>query len=155
MTEIRSANFPTDLLVVQSLFRECADSLGVDLCFQGFDAELSALPGKYEPQSGQLLIAMGPAGAAGCVAMRRIDAKSCEMKRLYVRPQARCENLGRRLVERIHENSRSAVYSRICLDTLPSMATAQSLYQSLGFMTVEPYVFNPVGGTKFMALNLE
>lgn len=155
MIEIRLANFPNDLLLVQNLFREYADGLGVDLCFQGFDEELSTLPGKYEPPSGGLLIATGPAGAAGCVAMRQIDAQSCEMKRLYVRPQARGENLGRRLVEQILDEARCAGYARICLDTLPTMATAKSLYQSLGFLSIEPYVFNPVAGTIFMSLNLK
>ncbi len=155
MIEIREAQFPEDLLVVQGLFREYADSIGVDLCFQGFNEELSSLPGKYEPPSGQLLIASGPAGVAGCVAMRRIDAQSCEMKRLYVRPQARGENLGRRLAERILEEARRAGYSRICLDTLPSMAPALGLYHSLGFKPIGPYVFNPIAGAKYLALNLQ
>ena len=154
MIEIRPANFPDDVSVVQSLFREYADGLGVDLCFQGFEEELSTLPGKYDPPSGKLLIATGLAGAAGCVGMRRIDAQSCEMKRLYVRPQARGENLGRRLVEQILEEARRAGYALVCLDTLPSMATAQRLYQSLGFVAIEPYVFNPVAGTIFMSLDL-
>ena len=155
MIEIHPAIFPNDILLVQRLFREYADGLGVDLCFQGFEEELSTLPGKYQPPSGQLLIATGPAGAAGCVAMRRIDAQSCEMKRLYVRPQARGENLGRRLVEQILDEARAGYARRICLDTLPSMATAQSLYQSLGFVAIEPYVFNPVAGTIFMSLDLK
>jgi ribosomal protein S18 acetylase RimI-like enzyme len=116
---------------------------------------LATLPGKYEPPSGQLLIATGPVGAVGCVAMRPVDADSCEMKRLYVRPQARGENLGRRLVEQLVKEARRAGYSRICLDTLPSMVNAQSLYQSVGFVTIEPYVFNPVAGTKFMALKFK
>lgn len=155
MIEIRPARFPDDLLFVQNLFREYANGLGVDLCFQGFEEELSTLPGKYDPPRGQLLIATGHAGASGCVAMRRIDAQSCEMKRLYVQPQARGENLGRRLVERIIGEARSAGYARICLDTLPSMTTAQRLYQSLGFVAIEPYIFNPVAGTIFMSLGLK
>jgi ribosomal protein S18 acetylase RimI-like enzyme len=155
MIEIHPANFPNDILLVQGLFREYADGLGVDLCFQGFEEELSTLPGKYQPPNGQLLIASGPDDAAGCVAMRPIDAQTCEMKRLYVRPQARGENIGRRLVERIIDDARRAGYARICLDTLPSMTTAQSLYRSLGFVATEPYVFNPIAGTIFMALNLD
>ncbi len=154
MIEIRAANFPDDLWVVQSLFKEYAESLGVDLGFQGFDAELSGLPGKYEPPDGRLLIAADSTGAAACIAMRRIDERSCEMKRLYVRPRARGENLGRRLVESICNEARNAGYSRICLDTLPSMAAAQALYASLGFVPIEPYVFNPIAGTKFMARDL-
>jgi ribosomal protein S18 acetylase RimI-like enzyme len=156
MTEIRPAELPRDLEVVRALFREYADGLGVDLAFQGFDGELADLPGKYQPPAGRLLLAWTGDRAAGCIALRPLhgDGHACEMKRLYVRPDARGERLGRRLVERICREAREAGYARICLDTLPSMAAAQSLYESLGFAPIEPYVFNPVPGTKFLALDL-
>jgi GNAT superfamily N-acetyltransferase len=152
--EIRPAGFPEDLSIVRDLFREYAEGLGVDLAFQGFEEEVAALPGKYAPPSGRLLIAWRGAEALGSVALRAIDAGSCEMKRLFVRPAARGEQLGRRLAERICAEAREAGYSRICLDTLPMMGTAQSLYATLGFEAIEPYVFNPIVGTKFLALNL-
>jgi ribosomal protein S18 acetylase RimI-like enzyme len=156
MTEIRPAELPRDLEVVRGLFREYADGLGVDLAFQGFDGELADLPGKYQPPAGRLLLAWTGDRAAGCIALRPLPGvrDACEMKRLYVRPDARGERLGRRLVERICREAREAGYARICLDTLPSMAAAQSLYESLGFVPIEPYVFNPVPGTKFLALDL-
>ncbi len=152
-TELRPAG-PRDLEVVRALFEEYAGSLGVDLAFQGFEDELADLPGKYRPPAGRLLLAWKGPRAVGCIALRPLGAGTCEMKRLYVRPEARGEQLGRRLVERICREAREAGYARICLDTLPMMAAAQALYESLGFVPTEPYVFNPVPGTKFLALDL-
>jgi len=154
MIEIKAAELPRDLDTVRILFREYAESLGIDLEFQGFEAEVAALPGKYEPPAGRILLAWRGTDALGCIALRPIDASTGEMKRLYVRPQARGEQLGRRLAERVCQEAREAGYARICLDTLPTMGAAQGLYQSLGFRSIEPYVFNPIPGTKFLALDL-
>ncbi len=154
MIDIRPAAWPEDLEVVRGLFQEYVDSLAVDLYFQELDKELTSLPGKYSPPGGRLLLAWRGDEPVGCVALRPIDAATCEMKRLYVRPEARGEQLGRRLAERICQEAREAGYSRICLDTLPMMASAQKLYRSLGFVPIEPYIFNPVPGTLFLALDL-
>jgi ribosomal protein S18 acetylase RimI-like enzyme len=154
MTEIRLAEIPQDLEAVRSLFREYAASLNVDLCFQNFEAELAGLPGKYDLPQGRLLLAWSGTEALGCVALRPLKGVACEMKRLYVRPQARGEQLGRRLAERICEEARSAGYTRICLDTIPAMTAAIALYKSLGFKPIEPYIFNPVPGAIYLALEL-
>jgi ribosomal protein S18 acetylase RimI-like enzyme len=154
MTDIRPAENPRDLDVVRSLFREYAASLNVDLCFQNFEAELAGLPGKYEPPQGRLLLAWSGAEPVGCIALRPLDGSACEMKRLYVRPQARGEQLGRRLAERICAEARAAGYQRICLDTIPAMTAAIKLYQSLGFKPIEPYIFNPVPGAIYLTLEL-
>ncbi len=139
---------------MRGLFREYAASLNVDLGFQDFEAELVGLPGKYEPPQGRLLVAWRGCEAVGCVALRQLAGGDCEMKRLYVRPQARGEQLGRRLAERICQEGRTAGYTRICLDTMPAMAAAQQLYRAMGFQAIEPYVFNPVPGALFLALTL-
>ncbi|GLQ98762.1 GNAT family N-acetyltransferase [Dyella mobilis] len=152
--DIRLAEFPRDADEVRTLFSEYAEGLGVDLAFQGFDDEVAGLPGKYAAPRGRLLLAWHGEVAVGCIAMRGIDDRVCEMKRLYVRPQARGESLGRRLVQHLCEEATAAGYSRICLDTLASMATAQKLYASLGFKPVDAYVYNPLPGTQFLALDL-
>ncbi len=156
MTDIRPADLPTDLESIRALFREYASGLSVDLAFQDFDDELKTLPGKYAPPAGRLLLAWSGERPVGCIALRPLDtpARTCEMKRLYVRPEARGAQLGRLLAERLIREAREAGYSRICLDTLPTMASAQSLYRSLGFVPIEPYVFNPIPGSRFLALDL-
>jgi ribosomal protein S18 acetylase RimI-like enzyme len=152
--DIRAAEVPRELDIVRRLFREYAESLSTDLCFQNFEAELVGLPGKYDPPGGRLLLAWSGSDAVGCVALRAVKGSACEMKRLYVQPRARGQKLGRRLVERICQEGRDAGYSRICLDTLPSMAEAIRLYRMMGFKEMEPYVFNPVPGAIFLALDL-
>ena len=154
MIEIRPAEWPSDLEVVRGLFREYVERLGVDLYFQEFEQEVVNLPGKYAAPAGRLLIAWRGGLPVGCVALRPLEGATCEMKRLYVRPAARGEHLGRRLAERICREAREAGYRRICLDTLPTMTSAQNLYASLGFVPTDPYIFNPVPGTKFLALDL-
>ena len=152
---IRPARFPGDLETVRTLFREYAVSIGIDLAFQGFEDELATLPGKYETPAGRLLLAAKDAEMLGCVAMRPLYGGDCEMKRLYVRPAARGSSLGRRLAERICDEARAAGYARICLDTLSTMTPALKLYASLGFRDIEPYVFNPIPGARFLALELQ
>jgi len=152
MIDIDDARFPEDLTVVRTLFREYADGLGVDLAFQDFEGEFASLPGKYARPEGRLLIAWRGDEALGCIGLRPLDAGTCEMKRLYVRPAARGAQLGRRLVERICSEAREAGYARIWLDTLPTMGAAQGLYAAMGFVEIEPYVFNPVEGTRFLGL---
>lgn len=155
-TEIRPAKLPDDLSVVSALFREYAAGLGIDLAFQDFEAELAGLPGKYAPPTGRIMLAWRGEEPVGCVALRPLQGDgACEMKRLYVRPEARGEKLGRRLAERILREAREAGYSRISLDTLPSMESAVQLYQSLGFQPTAPYVFNPIPGAMFLSLDLQ
>jgi GNAT superfamily N-acetyltransferase len=139
-----------DMTIVRALFQEYAGSLEVDLSFQNFGSELALLPGDYDP----ILIARVNDEVAGCVALRPIDETTCEMKRLYLRPTFRGIGAGRALAERIIETARSRGFKRMRLDTLPSMREAIPLYESLGFVEIAPYRFNPVAGSRFLELAL-
>lgn len=152
--DIRPAEFPAEGEIVRGLFREYAAGLGVDLCFQGFEAELTGLPGKYAPPRGRVLLAVDDEAAVGCVALRPHDDDTGEMKRLYVRPAIRGGGTGRQLVESLIAEARSSGYRRLVLDTLPTMTAAIRLYESLGFRDTEPYNEHPIDGTRWLALDL-
>lgn len=151
--EIRPAT-PEERAVAKRLVEEYVGSLGVDLGFQGIEQELADFPGAYEPPGGCLLLAFLAEEPVGCVAVKRFDPETCELKRLYVRRQGRGAGLGRRLTEAAMDAARGLGYRTMRLDTLPSMDAAQSLYRSLGFVEIEPYRFSPVPGTAFFERQL-
>jgi putative acetyltransferase len=139
---------------IRQLFREYQALLQIDLCFQDFEAELAALPGKYALPEGALLLARVDGQAAGCVALRRIDTDVCEMKRLFVREGYRGLGLGRALVERIIIEARGRGYRMMRLDTLSRMEDALRLYASFGFVPTAPYIYNPIEDVRYLELAL-
>jgi len=145
---------PDALAAIRVLFLEYAASLEVDLGYQDFQRELATLPGEYAAPRGCLLLAASGAHPMACVAVRPLDLDHCEMKRLYVRPQARGTGLGRRLALAAIGFGRRAGFRAIRLDTLPSMHSARALYRELGFREIAPYRSSPVAGTLFLELGL-
>lgn len=146
MARLVEATRAEQVAVVRGLFAEYARLVDEPACFVGFERELEALPGDY-----RLLLAEA---AAGCVAVRLLDARTAEMKRLYVRSAHRGKGLGRALAQAAIDVAREAGCARIVLDTLPKMREAQALYDLLGFRKIEPYLREPTPGALCYELKL-
>jgi len=152
---IIQAETPAQIEEARRLFREYEAWLDVDLCFQSFEEELKNLPGKYAAPTGGLFLASVNEKIAGCVALRKIDDETSEMKRLFVRAEFRGSGLGKDLIERLIEEAKVIGYRKIRLDTLPEkMPQAVNLYEFYGFRQIKPYYENPHGETLFMELVL-
>ncbi len=152
---LSQADSPELLATARSLLREYAEAIGTDLAYQGFAAELAALPAPYLPPGGALLVAhLASLQAAGCVALRPLDGRTGELKRLYVRPAYRSAGLGKRMIEAVVDAARVAGYRELRLDTLPSMTSALTLYRRFGFVEIPPYSNVYLPGTRFYALPL-
>jgi GNAT superfamily N-acetyltransferase len=155
---LQAPDTPALIDATRALFAEYAQALGIDLCFQQFDAELAGLPGDYAAPQGTLLLAYVDDELAGCGAFRPLPdadyANACEMKRLYVRPAFRRFGLGRLLAQALIDGALQAGYSAMLLDTLDDMEAARGLYETLGFTEVPPYYFNPIPGAHYLQVDL-
>ncbi len=154
MTRIIHAKTDVQVQAARELFIQYADSLGFDLEFQGFSVELAELPGNYEPPAGCILLAATADSYAGCVALRPLQDKICEMKRLFVKPPYQRRGIGRLLAVSVIEEARKKGYQRMRLDTVESMLAAQRLYLSMGFRAIDAYCHNPLENPTFMELLL-
>jgi putative acetyltransferase len=156
MLRIVPAETDEGVLQASRLFREYAAALGVDLSFQNFDQERASLPGDYALPDGRLLLAFvgETPEPAGCIALRKIDTETSEMKRLYVRAEFRGHGAGRALARAVIKAAREIGYRRMRLDTLPQMIEAQALYRALGFREIPPYRHNPIVGSRYFELEL-
>lgn len=149
---------PDLLEATRRIFGEYATQLGIDLCFQNFNAELADLPGDYALPRGALLLALVDGEVAGCCALRALDSvdypNAAEMKRLYVRKAFRRFGLGRQLAEAMLDTARMTGFHCVLLDTLDDMESARALYAELGFEDIPPYYHNPVAGAHYLKVDL-
>lgn len=150
MLHIRPA-VPADMPYVRGMLREYVEWIGLDLAFQEIDAELDGLPGEYAPPRGALFVAVDGDRYLAMIALRPIDGPVGEMKRLYVRPDARGRGLARQMIARLCDEAKRLGYSELRLDTLPMMREAQAIYEEFGFVDIAPYYATPIAGTRFMS----
>jgi ribosomal protein S18 acetylase RimI-like enzyme len=151
---IVEALLPAEMEQVRALFLAYARSLDFSLCFQDFDQELAGLPGFYARPGGRLLLGLMDRQPVGCVGLRPLEPGVCEMKRLYVQPEARGSGLGARLAWRTAAEARAEGYDRLRLDTMPSLEAATALYRKMGFVPIGNYCGNPMPGALFFELDL-
>lgn len=144
-----------DTPAIRKMLEEYLEWIGLDLGFQAIDQELAGLPGDYAPPRGALLVAIEGERYLAMIALRPIDAAIAEMKRLYVRPDARGRGLARQLITRLCDEARRLKYTEVRLDTLPKMGEAQALYETYGFVDIEPYYETPIAGTRFMSKKIQ
>jgi putative acetyltransferase len=150
MTQIGVPESPEQLEQVRALMRAFVawhrhrhqqDLALIDAYFDdaSFEEELASLPGRYAPPTGQLLLATAGGAPAGCVALREIDADTCEMKRMFVYPEYHGRGIGRALGEAVIAEARAAGYRAMRLDTSIRQEEARALYRRLGFRDIAPY----------------
>jgi ribosomal protein S18 acetylase RimI-like enzyme len=154
MLTILQARTDEHLEQARQLFEEYVASLDFDVSFQNVADELARLPGQYAAPDGCLLLALHENQLAGCVALRKLDDETCEMKRLYVKPQYRNLRIGKVLVDALISEARRAGYRRMRLTTVATMERAISIYRSWGFKEITAYCHHPVPGTLFMEIAL-
>lgn len=151
---IEIASTPEQFQVARDLFREYAATLSVDLCFQNFDKELQEIDLQYGSPTGALMLVMRDGRAIGCGAIRKLEGKVGELKRMYLRPDARGLGVGSKLLSKCFEVARRLGYDTLRLDTLPEMTDAQAMYRKHGFYEISSYRSNPVKGSLYMEKRL-
>ena len=145
----------SDYANAKILFEEYATAINIDLCFQKFDEELSALEKMYHQPEGGIILAEEEGNFIGCVGVRRIDAITGELKRMYVRPGHQQKGVGKNLLNKVLELAKQCKYKKIKLDTLASMEPAIRLYRANGFYEIAPYYVNPIPTALYFEKMLE
>lgn len=162
IAKVRPATFPADAEAVSKLFLAYEAFVPVSLDFQNFSREVASLPGKYAVENGGALYLAyietpeSPATgrAVGCLGLRAFTgSESCELKRLYLAPEARGLGVSKLLMDAAIAKARELGYKEMLLDTLSSMTTARRLYVNYGFVEVDAY-YESVPDAVFYRLKL-
>ena len=103
----------------------------------------SAEPHEVTPPHGCFLVAFDGVDPIGCVAMKKLDERSGEIKRLFVSPNARRAGVARRLLDAIEDVARELGCERVRLDTGDKQPASLSLFRSTGYVEIDDYNGNP------------
>jgi len=155
MFKLIEAKSTKDFKTAVQLFKEYASQIGVDLEFQDFNKEIENIESQYSRPKGILFVARNDKNAPlGCFAIRELKARICELKRMYLKKEARGLGIGRKMLDESIEIGKELGYKKMRLDTLPEMHAAITLYQKAGFYEIAPYRFNPIKGSKYFEIEL-
>lgn len=110
---------------------------------QDFSHELED-PGLKYGHEGRLFVVLCDGEVAGCAGFKHLDASSCELKRMYLRPAFRKKHLGTLMLEKCIKEAEEMGYENMYLDTLKVLESAINLYREHGFEEIRPYNSNPV-----------
>lgn len=155
MLRIKKATSTEDLALVKKLLLDYGELRNHDAALGDYASEIDGLPGEYAPPDGELLLALYHKLAAGCVALHKIGAGICEMKRLYVLSDFQGKGIGKALVAEVIRIGRERGYTLMRLDTHPWMTAAKSIYLACGFKEIPAYRYNPTPGIRFFELDLQ
>ena len=152
--EVREAADAISLEMARALVFGHAAGLGEVPGVERVRADAARLPGPYAPPAGALLVATLAGNPAGCVAFKKLDGETCEVKRMFVDPAFRKRGIARALMLKLLERARERGYHRVRLGTLHSMTAAQALYRDLGFVEIPRYRPDEHTDTMFFEKNL-
>jgi ribosomal protein S18 acetylase RimI-like enzyme len=124
------------------------------LQIQRYDEELADPGEKYGMPDGRLYLAYTNGRLAGCIGLRKIDDKRCELKRLYVKPEFRRRHIGREMLSMLIEQAKQIGYEKLLLDTLPFLESALKMYEQFGFKRTERHNNSPLDSSIYMTLDL-
>lgn len=146
----KKAQSHDDFQLAAQLFNTYEASLDFKIDFQNFEDELLQIHQMYNSPSGSLILALDENKPLGVIALRKRDAKTAELKRMFVQPAYRNRKIGRKLLQLILEEAQNLGYQKIRLDTLERMQPAVKLYQEFGFYFIDAYRSNPLPDALFM-----
>jgi GNAT superfamily N-acetyltransferase len=160
-TTLRRVDWSKEIDTVRRLFREYREWLAEhrdttayadptqSVGLRALDKAIAELPGVYGPPRGDIILAFEKEIVVACGALRELEPKIGEIKRVYVRADHRGKGFGPRLAGTLLDRARELGYERVRVDTLPTMAAAIEFYQEMGFTPIPAYWPHPVPGALF------